>query len=120
MRRASWSVRPSCASKTSRPISARSRGFQGDKRAGLLNMLMNARTPSHAGGIDQQKMLALPDQPAINGIARRPRSGVNNGALSSYKTVEERRFADIGTTNDGEPEVGFDRWSCCVRSRFTS
>ena len=70
-------------------------------------MLMNTGPPPHAGGIDQQNALVLPDQPAINGIARRSRSGVHNGALDSCQAVEQGRFAHIGPADNGQPEVRF-------------
>ena len=90
-------------------------GFQGDEGTGLLNMLMNAGAPPDAGGVDQQNMLVLPDQPAVNGIACRPRSWVHNGALDSYQAVEEGRFANVGPSDNGQPEVRFGNGSGCAK-----
>ena len=59
-------------------------------------------TSSGASAVDQHVGLPLPLQDRIDGIARRSRGSGHQSPILPQQPVEERRFADVGSADDGQ------------------
>jgi hypothetical protein len=70
----------------------------------LLDFLVQiaVRGQIKAAGVDQQEFLAAPCGFAIITVTRHARPIVNNGLALADQFVEQRRFAGIGPSDDGE------------------
>ena len=64
--------------------------------------------PADSGGVDEQKLFAIPLVGNIDRVASCARQFADNGAFGAHDRIDQRRFADIRATNDSQSERIFD------------
>ena len=59
---------------------------------------------THAGGVDEEKLLIFLLVRNIDGVARCSRESADNGTLALQNRIDERGFPGIRPTDDGDFE----------------
>ena len=65
-----------------------------------------------AGGVDETEVVTGAGDDLIHSVAGGAGDGRDDGARAAGEGVEQRRFADVGTTDDGDPGLVLDE--CAV------
>ena len=73
----------------------------------LLDRLADARLAPDSRRIDQHVLAIIALERNLDGIASRPRQIVDDQPLLTEQAIRQRRFADVGSTDDGNPEFVF-------------
>ena len=73
---------------------------------GLLEFALDARPATDSGRIDQKKSLALVIERRIDRIARGAGRRIDDRALDAREPIEQRRLADVGTSDQRDFQIG--------------
>ena len=68
--------------------------------------------PNDTPGVDQRENATLPLDRAAQYVARGARHGADNGAPGTGQSIEQGRFADVGSADEGDLAVRSCRGTC--------